>query len=787
MPVQLRDYQVSMVESILSAFGEHRSVMCQMPTGTGKTEVFCAVIQAFREMYPQRNILVIVHRAELLRQIRARLRERFNIHSGALASNFEVDFRHPVQVGMVMSIQKRDERPRRSLIVIDEAHHAAAPTYKRLIDLYMADPEIKLLGVTATPARLDGKKLSDMFSCLLLSDPIGWFTKKGHLSKIKYYGIGSIPLGELTVKMGDFDENSASTLMKSDRLLAETLGSYLTFARGKKTLIFCVSLDHAGAVQETFRKEGIYSDIIDSNTIADDRIALVNRFQNRPGGVMINVGIFTEGFDCPDIDVVILARPTQSITLYLQMIGRVTRTANGKPFGTILDNAGNHFIHGLPTKQFDWRRMFENTEELTNEAFTEQTRQNVRLRARKPPIETPDLEMIELIDETDEDSYEVEGNSSEFITWSISGDLPKSLSLPFRPTNRGAYYFPNHVCDCGTYVHRFVNSRNDAQNFSSMLPEMVVHDCDNEISGKVPSCKAFPAELESNPPLIYKYNLSMLDFILPRIQPMIYGELPPGTTSGECPIIVRRMDPTNVEIDIYDLTKKEVEYRRYQADADSLDTLFSIVPDPQEPKPPRKKKSAGMDEPVGIGNQIWMSKNLSVKQFRNGHNILVAKSVEDWVNACNTACPACCFYDNDPNLDESFGMLYNWYAVNDQRVLAPVGWRIPDNEDWEILFKFIESSGGLAGRDLKKDSLWDTPRVGHWEGKDLVGFSATPGGCRSIDGTFSSIHRFGNWWTSTLAVGGKAHAVALSYDDRPVDSHQIHKGFGYSVRCLKIV
>lgn len=441
--ILLRPYQNKMVSAIIKAFESHRSVMCQMPTGTGKTEVFIAVIQKFMADFPDRKILVIVHRKELLSQAVDRLRKNAGILAGTIESGQSVAQEHTVHVGMIGSLG-RDIDFQRSLVVIDEAHHSKAEGYIKHIERLMDDGEAKLLGVTATPARLDGKRLSDVYETLLVSPSISTFIKDKYLSKIRYYGIRNIELQKLSysIFMDDFDTNSASSLMRSPKILAETLSAYESFAKGRKTLIFCVDIAHSKAVLQKFKDAGIDAIQIDSETDTEERGRSLDHFRNTGNSVMINVQLFNEGFDCPDIDVVMLARPTQSITLYMQMIGRVTRKAKGKKFATVLDNAGNYKIHGLPTSMFNWKKMFYNEDKLTNTDFSEKSRNSSIILARKALHESQELEMIEIIDyDTSNICYSTDPNNNEhFLLENSSNEINKDLlSRTFIYTSK---YFP---------------------------------------------------------------------------------------------------------------------------------------------------------------------------------------------------------------------------------------------------------------------------------------------------------------------------------------------------------
>jgi len=188
----------------------------------------------------------------------------------------------------------------------------------------------------------------------------------------------------------------------------------------------------------------------------------------------------------------------------------------------------------------------------------------------------------------------------------------------------------------------------------------------------------------------------------------------------------------------------------------------------------------GEHKGVTIGNQVWMAKNLNVDKFRNGDPIPEAKTEEEWVRAGENGQPAWCYYDNDPANGEKNGKLYNGYAVNDPRGLAPAGWHIPSDEEWTTLTDYL---GGvnLAGKKMKSTSGWND----NGNGTNESGFSGLPGGSRPSYGTFSVIGEYGTWWSSTEASTDDAWARFLQYSDGFVTRFSSSEARGMSVRCLR--
>jgi len=184
---------------------------------------------------------------------------------------------------------------------------------------------------------------------------------------------------------------------------------------------------------------------------------------------------------------------------------------------------------------------------------------------------------------------------------------------------------------------------------------------------------------------------------------------------------------------------------------------------------------------ITIGKQVWMSENLNVDKFRNGDTIPEAKTVEEWEKANEYQQPVWCYYDNDPANGAKYGKLYNWYAVNDSRGLAPAGYHIPSDAEWTILTNYL---GGmdLAGGKMKSTSGWYAPNEG---ASNSIGFSGLPGGYRYGSGSFYGIAKFGYWWSSAESNTDDAWDRDLNYDDGSVSRSSSNKEEGLSVRCLR--
>jgi len=360
----LRDYQKEAIDNVFISFEKVNSVLLQMPTGTGKTVVFCEIIKRFSNMMDNKRVLILVHRIELLNQI---VKELGNIsiprRIGVIKSGNNIDLLSSIQIAMVSTLKnklkdKETEKFLRnnSLIVIDEAHHSIANTYLQVLS-QLKIPETKVLGVTATPIRLDGSGFENVFDKLITSKPIKWFIENKHLSKIKHYASDVLRLDDISIikiKGGDYDEKEVEKKFINKTIMADLIISYKDQGLNKKCIVFAATRKHAEEISNRYNSENIPSKVIDGITDKEERKKIVEQFKCGGIKVLVNVDIFSEGFDLPDIEVIQIARPTKSLVKYLQMVGRGTRYLISKEYAIILDNACLWQEHGLVTENREW-------------------------------------------------------------------------------------------------------------------------------------------------------------------------------------------------------------------------------------------------------------------------------------------------------------------------------------------------------------------------------------------------------------------------------------------------
>ena len=548
--IKLFDYQEDMKERIEKALRLHRSVMAQMPTGTGKTVLLASVVESFLREHSNCNVWIVAHRRELVSQIQETIERVFSkTHPSSLTikedfSNHPVNsskitpslftlkegstshpgpltlrgeggnrptrcseplrskvggpskvspdclsasaFNVPIKAVSIQWLSKHydeiEEEP--GMIVIDEAHHALAKTYKEMWERF---PKAKFLGLTATPCRLNGKGFTDLFDVLVQSWSVPEFISKGRLATYDFVSIKSDGVTQRLIDSlqkrgadGDYQNKEMDMLLNKKPSIERLYRSLEEFGKERKGIVYAINISHANAIAEFYREHGIAAVAIDSKTPASERRMLIERFKasslsfskitpslftlkegstshpgpltlrgeggNRPtrcseplrskvGGpskvspdcagwdrltdtclragdglgatclraadgaapiqVLVNVDIFSEGFDCPDVEFVQLARPTLSLAKYLQMVGRGLRVAKGKKNCVIIDNVGLYRVFGLPSQVWNWNAMFEGKLKVGKRKETPKDREFFLMNGEQDDIQIhPDSEMM---------------------------------------------------------------------------------------------------------------------------------------------------------------------------------------------------------------------------------------------------------------------------------------------------------------------------------------------------------------------------------------------------------
>ena len=376
--MKLFDYQKDMAMRIEKAFRLYRSVMAQMPTGTGKTVVLASVVESFLGEHPLKSVWIVAHRRELVSQIQETIERVF---SNRLAEKEDGSSDNLIEKPLdsslftlrsslikAMSIQwlarhydEIGEEP--GMIVIDEAHHALAKTYKEMWERF---PKAKFLGLTATPCRLNGKGFIDLFDVLVQSWSVPEFISKGRLATYDFVSIKSNGVTQRLIDSlqkrgadGDYQNKEMDMLLNKRPSIERLYRSFEEYGKDRKGIVYAINISHAKKIVELYQEHGIKAVAIDSKTPAAERQADIEAFKKGDIQVLVNVDIFSEGFDCPDVEFVQLARPTLSLAKYLQMVGRGLRVAKGKKCCVIIDNVGLYRVFGLPSQIWDWKATFE--------------------------------------------------------------------------------------------------------------------------------------------------------------------------------------------------------------------------------------------------------------------------------------------------------------------------------------------------------------------------------------------------------------------------------------------
>jgi superfamily II DNA or RNA helicase len=363
----LRDYQIELIEKCREAFKVNDSVVMTLATGGGKsltagTILKSAVNRGFRSMF-------IVHREELIEQT-AKTFTDLGIDFGFIKSGYQYDNRKILHIASVDTLKNRlDKVLIPKFIVVDEAHRSCSKTYIKILSYY---GQAKKLLITATPQRLDGKGLGMVATKLVKGCQTKQLIEDGYLADYRYFASSDPDLSKVTMLAGDYNPIDLAKVI-DNRIIGDAIEQYLKNCNGKQAILFAVSRDHSKKIVEDFRKAGIVAEHLDSETKDSERKQIIKNFRDKKIQVLSNVDILTEGFDVPNVQAVILLKPTQSITKYLQMIGRGLRPiyAEGYDFGTfegrleaikssekpkavILDHANNYKIHGLPCMDRHW-------------------------------------------------------------------------------------------------------------------------------------------------------------------------------------------------------------------------------------------------------------------------------------------------------------------------------------------------------------------------------------------------------------------------------------------------
>lgn len=396
----LRDYQEEIKERVYAAWNAGcRGVMCQMPTGTGKTVVTaqivfdslaCPMEKHWERGQKTTKVLVVAHRKEILEQTKETL-EKYGLGDRVVDGSIIVDSiqkltsKKSISFLSLLTGEDAQRAGEGLLVVIDEAHHCTAKTYRKLWTLF---PEAKFLGMTATPCRMKEEGFDELFDKLICADDVSVFIKNGWLSMYEYYA--AKPNSDMIYNVralrdrgidGDYKVGEMGSLMDNRASIEQLYKAYKDYAEGKQGIIYAINKEHAAHIA-SFYAERIEADgktsetqtdhhpasplkgekglvaVVDSDTPKEERERINREYREGKIRILVNCEIYGEGYDVPFVQFIQLARPTLSLSKYLQQVGRGLRPHKDKKATVILDCVGNCYRFGMPNDVRDWQKMF---------------------------------------------------------------------------------------------------------------------------------------------------------------------------------------------------------------------------------------------------------------------------------------------------------------------------------------------------------------------------------------------------------------------------------------------
>lgn len=350
MTIVLRPYQQDGLTAIRAAFAlKQKRVLYVLPTGAGKTACFTAIAKGAGDR--GKRILILVHRNELLRQCRDKLTD-LGVRSGIIKSGYTMELTWHVQVGSVQTVVKRlDELQPPDLIICDEGHHAVSKTYATIFKHW---PDAYCLLVTATPARLDGRGLGAVADVMLLGPDMQALIDQGYLAMPTVFAPPPPDLSSVPIKAGELDLHKAAAIMDTPKITGDAVEHYRKLCDKRPALAFCTTLEHAEHVAKQFRESGYNAKLIQGKHTDEERQQMLEDLAAGRIHVLTSVSLIGEGVDVPVVEASILLRPTKSVAVYLQQIGRAMRVYPGKERALVLDHVGAWLEHGLPTAPREW-------------------------------------------------------------------------------------------------------------------------------------------------------------------------------------------------------------------------------------------------------------------------------------------------------------------------------------------------------------------------------------------------------------------------------------------------
>jgi superfamily II DNA or RNA helicase len=352
--IQLRPYQIDVVDRVEQALGTAARPLLVAPTGSGKTVIAAEIMR--REVAKYRTVMFLAHRREIITQTSAKLTAN-GVRHGIVMAGVEPRPMESVQVASIDTLHVRGVRsnamplPPADLLVFDEAHRARGLTREQLIGLY---PDASLLGMTATPCRGDGRGLGNIFDTMIECPQVADLIVGGFLVKSRVYAPVDPDLRGVRVEQGDYVVGQLERRMNTDALVGDIVEHWLKYGDRRRTVCFAVGVEHSVHIRNEFAQAAVRAEHLDGNTSIAEREAILARLGSGETEIVTNCAVLTEGWDMPEVGCCILARPTKQMGLYRQMVGRVLRPADGKLDAVVLDHSGAVYRHGLPEDHVKW-------------------------------------------------------------------------------------------------------------------------------------------------------------------------------------------------------------------------------------------------------------------------------------------------------------------------------------------------------------------------------------------------------------------------------------------------
>lgn len=346
--MNLRPYQSEAIRGVVRNL--HKNPVLVAPTGAGKTYMASELVRRLNG-----RTLWVAHRRELIDQAAGSLRN-LGLRTGIIRAGDPVDYSARMQVASIQTLARR-EVPPVDTVVIDEAHRARAASYAGVFDL-----GVPVVGLTATPFRLDGRSLGDVFGEIVVASQVADLVAlpgeepcdARPLHRPEVYSFPSMDLDGVGIKAGDFDPKQVAEALDTSKLFGDIVTEWKAHAPDATTVVFAVNVEHSKAIAAAFNAAGVTAEHVDGSTPTVERDAILDRLRSGETRVVCNCLILTEGWDLPSLECVVIARPTASLNIHIQTVGRVMRHTWGKARAIVLDHAGNHHRHGAVTRRLNY-------------------------------------------------------------------------------------------------------------------------------------------------------------------------------------------------------------------------------------------------------------------------------------------------------------------------------------------------------------------------------------------------------------------------------------------------